>query len=631
MIGLTRSWSASTWIDASRFAPSLGLFAGAPSDSENCGDFSLFRLAAPRAKPSRGWRASRSPGGLPVLLHGWIDNRKDVAQALGFDPASPSAQSLECLYGAAFERWGEGADARLSGLYAAIIALPDGRIRLSRSPLGAYPLFYAIDPRGAAVASVPRPIFAVGWPKQLRREALLGNLAFELEPDKQVSQYEGIAQVPEGSVVTLSREGARCRRWYDLTALPEVRFKRDQDYVDQANALLAESVGHALAQAKKPGVSLSGGLDSAICTDEILRQLPEGQRLPSFTFHPLDEWQGQMPPTNFADERDYVRAFGAMHSRLDLNFIDNRSIGFDHKAEEFFLASGSGYPAMTVGATHHGVWQAASEAGVDWLLTGADGNFTISNGAPWAYSEFLLKGRWIELWRMAAGRAGDHRSVIRRIAAMAGMPLLPPVLREAISGFIHRSDDMPRFSNPLLNPDVTPPGGEKAFGGPGGISRRARLRAIEQRLGIAAEIGQGYEQVFGLRCRDVTHYRPLIEFCFSIPTDQFVRGGVSRWLARRMAVGRLPEAQRNERRYAMQNADWYPRMSARLPELRERIASLSADPELAALIDFDKAKALIDNWPAQDPGQGRLAGELRFALPATILMAQFVRHVTGRN
>ncbi len=631
MIGLTRRWSANAWVDGSRFAPSLGLFAGASSDSEDCGEYSLFKLAAPRARPTRSWRAQRSAGGLPVLLNGWIDNRIELAQALGFDPASPSAQSLEYLYGCAFERWGDAADARISGLYAAIVVLPDGRIRLSRSPIGAYPLFYASNRQGAAVCSIPRPIFAAGWPKALCKKAFLASLAFELEPDKEASQYEGIRQVPDGAIVYLSPDGVKGQRWYDLTALPEVRLRRDEDYVEQANALLAESVGHALAQAKNPAVSLSGGLDSSICADEILRQLPAGQRLKSFTFHPLDDWTGQVPPTNFADERDYVRQFAAMHPQLDACFLENRDIGFDHKADEFFLAMGSGYPSMSVGTPHHGVWQAASKAGVDWLLSAADGNFTISNSGHWAYSEYLLKGRWIELWRMAAGRAGDHRSVIRRILALGAMPLLPPRAQATIRGFLHGNDDTPRYSNPLLRPEVSPPGGERAFGGPGGVSRRARLRAIEARFGIAAEFGHGFEQVFGLRSRDVTHYRPLIEFCFSIPTDQFVRGGVTRWLARRMAVGRLPEDQRNERRYAMQNADLYPRISSRLPDLRAKIEILASDPELAALIDFDKARAMIDTWPAQDPGYGRLAAELKYALPSTILMGQFFQHVTGRN
>ncbi|MFM5932246.1 MAG: asparagine synthase-related protein [Novosphingobium sp.] len=631
MIGLTRIWTASSWVDRTRFAPSLGLFAGAPSNHEYSDTTALFRLDAPRARPSRGWRAQRSPGGLPVLLNGWIDNRAELARSLGLDPDAPASQSFEYLYGCAFERWGDQADARISGLYAAIIPLSDGRVRLARSPLGAYPLFYAADSHGVAVCSIPRPIFAAGWPKALRAEALVANLAFQLQMDKEASQYEGLRQVPEGSIAYISPEGVTCRRWYDLTALPKVRYRRDEDYVDHANALLAESVGHALAQARNPAMSLSGGLDSAICTDEILRQLPAGQRLKTYTFHPLNEWSGEVPPTNFADERDYVRDFIAMHPQIDPIFIENRDAGYDHKAEQFFLAMSTAYPSMTVGVPHHGVWQAAADSGVDWLLTAADGNQTISDGAGWAYSEFLLKGRWLELWRLAAGRTGDPRSVLRRIVALGAMPLLPEPVQDRIRRLIHARDDTPDFANPLLKAAAQPPAGTKAFGGPGGIFRKARLAAIEARCGIAAEFGHGFEQVFGLRSRDVTHYRPLIEFCLSIPTDQFVRGGVSRWLARRMAVGRMPEAQRNERRYAMQNADLYHRLTAQVPKMQSQIAQMADDPDLAGLIDFDKARAMIDAWPEADPGYGRKAMEINYALPSTLLMAQFVRHVSGRN
>ncbi|PLK27081.1 asparagine synthase-related protein [Novosphingobium sp. TH158] len=631
MIGAGIRWAANSWLDASRIAPSLGLFAGHPAASETRDGLTLSRLARPRGPSPRGWRAVRSPAGNPVLICGWIDNCDRIAADLGVDRASPQGQDEEYLYGAAFDRWGDGAEARISGLYASIIALPDGRLRLARSPLGAYPLFYAHTPTGAVACSIPRPVFAAGWPQKLRSDALLSQLAFELEDDKAASAYDGLMQVPEGSVAYLSPAGVTCRRWYDITAIPPTRFARDEDYVEQANALLAESVGHALAAARKPAVSLSGGLDSSIATAEIVRQLPAGQRLPSFTFHPPDDWQGNVPPTNFADEREYVRAFVAQYPQIDPHFIDNRGIGFDHKAREFFLATSTAYPAQTVGATHHGVWQAAADAGVDWLLTAADGNATISNSAPWAYSEFLLRGRWRELWRMAANRPGDHRSVPRRILAMGLVPLLPPRMRAAVRQFVHRNDDTAHFGNPLLREGPAQGRKDSIVGGPEASSRRQWLAMLEARCGIGAEMGHGYEQIFGLRCRDVTHYRPLLEFCFSLPTDQFVRNGQTRWLARRMAVGRLPEAQRLERRNAMQNADWYARLTPRLGELREMIGDIERDPELAGLIDTARARALVDNWPQSDPGYGKLATHLRFALPSTLLMAQFVRHVSGRN
>jgi asparagine synthase (glutamine-hydrolysing) len=148
---------------------------------------------------------------------------------------------------------------------------------------------------------------------------------------------------------------------------------------------------------------------------------------------------------------------------------------------------------------------------------------------------------------------------------------------------------------------------------------------------MGAEQVHGYEQVFGLRFRDLAHYRPLIEFCFTIPDDQFVRSGVDRWLARRMARGLLPEAQRTERRYGMHNVDWHARLTPRLPELRACVERMAGQPAVARHIDLARARQLLDTWPEEDPGVSCAADQWRFTLPATVYMARFVDFVTGRN
>lgn len=341
MIGLARRWADSSWADPSRIAASLGVFAGSPACAEQTGDCTLFHLPLPRHRPGsasrKGWQAARTPGGLPVLLCGHIDNTDELATRLGL--AGPVLhRSPERLYAAAFQQWGDDADLHIVGHYAALVALADGRVRMARSPLGGNPLFYAADHTGMVACSVYRPIFAAGWPQRLRPDSLLGTIGLRFDDDGEATPFEGVRQVPDGAIVHLSSAGATTRRWYDITALPEVRLPRDEDYVEQARELIARSVASALRQADSPAMSLSGGLDSPIVAAEVLRQLPQEQRLPAFTFHPLDEWQENVPPTSFADERGHVRAFAAMHPRLDVHYIDNREVDFDSKAHELFLA-----------------------------------------------------------------------------------------------------------------------------------------------------------------------------------------------------------------------------------------------------------------------------------------------------
>jgi len=631
VIGAALGWDSASWADSARVAASLGLFAGAAANHENLmldGSVraDLFDLPAPRHRGLRGWRAVRSPGGLPVLLAGWIDDRESLAADLGLAADSPP----ERLYGAAYEQWGDRADSRIHGTYASLICLPDGRVRMARSPIGGLPLFYAATRDAAVICSIPRPIVAAGWPQRLREAALVRAVTNRIDDSDELSLYDGIRRVPDGAIAYLARDGVAIDRWHDICALPEVRFASDDDYVEAANDLLARATRNALGPARKPAIALSGGLDSGIACDELLRQLPAGHRLPAYTFRPLSGWQGPPAPGVFYDDGPWVEAFARSRPQLDCRFTDNAGVQFDNRARDFFLASGTACSAMILAPIYHGIHEAAARDGCDWMFSAADGNLTFSQGAPWAYPEFLRTGRWRQLWQLAAQRSGDPRPVSRRIVALALMPLLPDGLADRLRGLVRRgADDGP--ADLLRDPALDPGGLHNATARPP-RSRQEWLAYLKPWLGLGAESVHGYEQIFGIRVRDVTHYRPLMEFCFGLPTDQFVRDGTPRWLARRMARGRMPEAQRLNRLYGRQNADWYPRLTPRRADLRRGVERIAAQPELAALIDVDRALALIDDWPASPPPPGsRDEHLLRYALPSTLLMSQYVDYMTGRN
>lgn len=627
MILFARDWHGSSWADTDRAVASLGLFVGHLPQTERSGNDLFAELRAPRARPQPGWRVARSRHGWPALLCGWIDNHAELAGELDLPADCPAR-----LMAQAVERWGEHADRRIVGCYAAIVCLPDGRVRLSRSPWGGQSLFYHDDGDALLAASIPRPLFAAGLDKRLRDDAIDRLLAMELPHDEQ-AMFANVSLVPHGSVVTLSPGKAAIDRWYDPLAIAPQKLKRDADYVEAANALLAEAVARALPTARKPGILLSGGLDSPLVGAEMLRQLPPGQRLPSFTFHPLPEWDGQVLPHKFGDDRPFVEQFAQAYPALDPHFIANRGVEFDDRAAQLFTACDAGYPARVLASAYNGLFATAASEGCDWVFTAECGNLTFSNAAPWAPGELLFQGHWRQLWQLMDARLGDPRPVVRRIAAHALMPRLPSAAQAAIRKALHGNPDgAARFANPFLR------AGRRPASGPGNImtadreeSRAAYIRANYHAMGLGGEIQHGYEQVFGLQLRDVTAYRPLIEFCLAVPTDQLVRDGESRWLARRMAQGRLPEAQRRNRLYGEHNADWHARLTPRLGELHQRVAALAQHPQLGGLLDVAAMGAALRDWPETTPTCAIEAERLRFYLPSMLYVAQYIDHVTGRN
>jgi len=129
----------------------------------------------------------------------------------------------------------------------------------------------------------------------------------------------------------------------------------------------------------------------------------------------------------------------------------------------------------------------------------------------------------------------------------------------------------------------------------------------------------------------VAAYRPLIEFCLGLPTDQFVRDGVDRWLARRLAEGRMPEEQRTNSLYGRTNADWHTRMTPRLGELRAEAERLRDDPVMSELVDVDRLVGLLDDWPECTPVAWAEMLPREVAATRAILAGRFMRQITGRN
>ena len=624
-------------------AQSLGQFAGIPADQFAGDHASYFQLDGPRPRtPRRGWRPAECGPGWTVLFHGAFDNLDDIADELGLRD-DPQARRADAVYGAAVLRWGDAADARIHGCYCTII--DTGRqsakgVRLARSPWAPPPLAFVHTPERLIAGSALRALVAGGAARELDVSVLVEALYGAAERHDDRGWYKGVRNVLPGSIVWAGPEGTRVHRWYGADSIQPVRFARDEDYVEAANEQLSRAVKAALRGARRPGISLSGGLDSSILADEVTRQLAPGDVLPSFTWVTLPEWQEFEGGHHFGQERPFVEAFAAMHPSLRPHFFDNRDANYDEEMDRLSAASGQFTRLAHIAAPIHSAWRGAREQGCDLLLTAELGNDCYSSDGSWCYPEYLRNGRWGELYRALQGRVGDARSMPRRFAAMALLPHLPAGLRAFLRQLVHGGDNDLGQAMHVLRPEVieryelerlnhTRQGIDR-FEKP--RSKREEIEAvINDDLFESGERQQAFEQVHGLRQRDPAGYRPLMELCLGMPTDQFIRGGTGRWLARRMGAGRMPEAQRVNRRYGQWGADWHMRDTPRLGRMRADVARLADHPWLGELIDVERMQQLVDSWPETSASAMADQAPHRYALPVALNSLRFVNWFEGRN
>lgn len=116
-----------------------------------------------------------------------------------------------------------------------------------------------------------------------------------------------------------------------------------------------------------------------------------------------------------------------------------------------------------------------------------------------------------------------------------------------------------------------------------------------------------------------------------VPVEQLMRDGESRFLARRMGIGRLPEEIRTETRYGLQHGDWHLRLGRQLGSLKAELKSLEHDPQVGRLVDIPRLIRLLEDFPASDRVERNVALQYQITLPNGIAAARLIRSVSGRN
>ncbi|UIP07230.1 hypothetical protein LY632_02185 [Erythrobacter sp. SDW2] len=574
-----------------------------------------------------------------TVLDGWIDNAASLERELGLAGENPAE-----IYDAALERWGEGGEERIIGNYAAVTLLPEGRLRLARSPIDAPPLLYApMDKAGWAVASLPGAFEALGMAREIDWNELADLLALDVTRPPPGSAYSGIFRVPPGTVVTLEESGARIDPWYNRRLTPAAPHRSDAEHVAEVARLLGEACSAVLAQSNRPALALSGGLDSPVVADALLARLPQDAYLDGITFAPLPAASDTGVPEAFADEWPVVERFASMHPRLAVHRADPAHGGHDHRFREIAALAGTFNPALAHFGAHHGSWEKARSLGCDWLLSAAWGNQGFSADGRWSYAEDFRTLRWRRMWRNLAGRSamGDHRPMWRKVVALAVVPNLPRSLRRRLKQLVRPARADALAWNSMLTAEAQDAYRARAaergsapawegFAYPASRAEAAR-RDLADNDHSMAEITLALELRYGLRYRDVTAYRPLVEYCMALPSEMFVRDGVHRFLARELARGRMPEAQRLEARVGRHGSDWHVRMAPRRDELLATVETVASHPRLSRLLDTAKMRRMLEEFPEADSPDEYDNLPYRQGLAQALLAAQFVGLVEGRN
>ena len=628
LIALYKGWHGRSLApdNAERMAASLATFTTLrPAQHDHAG----ATLAC--ASTQRGWRALQTPDGRAIMFCGRISNRSELRSALDL----PAGSSDEAIYAAGSARWGCALDLKIIGEYCAVL-VGEHRIDMVRSPFGAPPLHYFSSADHLIAATTPRAIFATGLVRQEIDEIKVADSLMLNYNEGARSWFKGIGRVPLGTRVTISASRSAADRFYRLDEVPQIRMHSDNDYVEALEALMHEALGAAMQDCARPAVSMSGGLDSQAVACFALER---GIDVRGYTSVPEPGWDGRVPGDRFGDERAHVEAFAAMHPRFTMTWIDAAGLSFDHKLQALFMA-GSITPRNSANLIWiHEVSARAKADGCDVVLHGGSGNGTFSFGGEGALPGWLRSGQWLRLWREVRAQQTKRSGFLRTMMREAVMPLLSESIWFAIANRKGQLSGSVKSWSPI-NPDWAATmdvaarsqalGFDSAHRDPASCMA-ARQVMLSNSTNEGGDSDLAFRLIHNIERRDALRYRPLIEFCAGIPDDQYLRNGQTRWLARRLLRGRVPEMVRQERRRGLQLADWHLRMTRERDDLLKEVEHLARDPVMASRFDLAGIKATLEDWPAVTPvGRDRLY-RARLAVSRGLTTARFIRYVEGSN
>jgi asparagine synthase (glutamine-hydrolysing) len=580
-----------------------------------------------------------APSDITLVFDGRIDNRDELAEALGLTTADINLMADSDLVLLACLKWDTQVVDHLLGDFAlACWQASRHRLWLARDPLGVRPLFWHQQPGFFAFASMPKALFAVpGIPRALCEDRLHDYLCL-LPMTGPESFFKDIYRVEPGHVVVLEDERVTSHRYHEFDPHREIRLPSDGDYVEAVREQLNRAVACRLRTNGPVASHLSSGFDSSTVTAIAASQLAkQNKQLLAYTAAPREGFNAPVIKTWHADESQGATALASRFTNIEHILIRSGSQSpIDSLAEDVEKLDRAPLNICNM-VWLNAIQTDAAQRGVKVMLTGSRGNMTISyDGAPYLPA-LLGRGQWLTLWReLKAIKKRYPNWRWRALLEHCIFPYLPPPVWLAIEKrrgrglrkFTDYTAINPQFMNQMRSLERAKKIGWDLSYRPWANGRRMRIAAFNRYDNGEYQAGAN---VAGLEVRDPTADLRLIKFCLSVPDSQYLGQGQPRWLLHRLMGDVLPPQILHAHTKGLQAADWFEGVNEALPQIRQEITQLMNHERVKGYLDVETLQKDLDAWPVSGWETHAVDQKYRYKLLRGLSIGAFVRYIDDAN
>ncbi|PPA69227.1 asparagine synthase-related protein [Jeotgalibacillus proteolyticus] len=574
---------------------------------------------------------------LVITADALIDNRKELFDQLQIAKQDQKGMPDSRLILLAYEKWGEDSPMYLRGDFSFMIwDEKERKLFGARDFSGTRTLYYYRDSSRFAFCTMIQPFLSLPFVKKRINELWLAEyLAIPgmhetVEPFSTV--YENIDQIPPSHSLTLVNGKITIKKYETVKMDAEkLKLRSSDDYIEAFQHVFQKAVAARTRTIHSVGSQLSGGLDSGSVVSFAAPHLKrQNKLLQTFSYVPENDFKDWTPKSRIADERPLIKSTVNFVGNIKDHYLDFKGRSPYSEINEWLEIYEMPYKFFENSFWTKGIYQTAQQQGVGVLLNGGRGNWTVSWGPALEYQTLLFKKlRLIQLFREVnqySKNIGAKKSrvwsvvkgkIIAELSSPKSAGSFPLLIN---SSFADKTGVLEKIKEHKMDA-----ASYSYFN-----SYEARRKQFEKLTfcNITGTNGTKLSLRYKVMGRDPTNDLDVINFCLSVPEDQYVQNGVDRLLIRRATENYLPDDIRlNQKVRGIQGSDGIHRMQQDWKEFMAEVYQVTQDPIMKDLIDMDVLRAALSRTDPTNPGTNYVYNANFKTLMRSIIVSRFIKKI----
>lgn len=554
-----------------------------------------------------------------------LDNREELLEILGEKQDSANIPDGDILF-AMYDKYKEKCLNQLLGAYAFVYYEEERKeIHIVSDATGKRCLYYSYQDGLFAFSTSLDALAKIRQRKVNERWLVdfmaLDNLAVMTEYEE--TMYQGIYKVEPARWIKITPDGIEKIRYWNPQP-KELKLKNDEAYRKAFIQVFWEAV-RCVIRSEETAMLLSGGLDSSSVACFAARELrKKGKKLYTFTSVPEKGYLSDMNSYNVTDESEKVKKTADYLGNLECSFVDlsdtNAWEGHYKELEGVEVPYKSAQNALWIEKS----MELAREKEARIVLEGGYGNVTISYGSIAVYLNTLLSQKkfltYIREYYCFAkkyrwGKGKTVKTMIATVVEFFGKEKKSAdTTTEDIARSYVKKEKLAQYQVAERLQELNKHCSYEKME----IQKAREMMIGDLQFSQKGEMTTKHSLITGVITRDPCMDKRLIEFCMSLPANQFCCHGISRRLVREYLEGIVPDHIIKVQDYGYQSADMMKKVSKNWDSIYQEMREIYERNCESDMVDTHRALEDLDNL-GQELHRKRYFDFIRLVYTAMVL------------